>query len=129
MQGHSAAIALLIPWVAIDPIADLIAGRETSAGAGVRLTPESVPALAAAPVTVRAEVASLDLPVADILALEPGSVIRLGATAADGISLFAENVKLARAQPGANGVGGRADPGSPTRRSEQWPATSPSAKP
>jgi flagellar motor switch protein FliM len=61
-------------------------------------------ALSAAPVTIRAEVACLDLPVADVLSLEPGSVIRLGASAADGISLFAENVRIARAQPGANGV-------------------------
>lgn len=100
---HSTAIALLIPWVAIDPIADLISGRDQR--------PTGVPddsgigrALAAAPVTVRAEVAALNLPVADVLSLEPGSVIRLGALASDGVSLFAENVRIARGQPGANGV-------------------------
>jgi flagellar motor switch protein FliM len=100
---HSTAVSLLLPWVSIDPIADLIAGR------GLRpmgqLDDSGIDrALAAAPVTIRAEVAALDLPVADVLSLEPGSVIRLGASAADGISLFAENVKIARAQPGANGV-------------------------
>ena len=100
---HSTAIALLIPWVAIDPIADLIAGREQVVP-GVEHDSGIGSALAAAPVTIRAEVAALDLPVADVLSLEPGTVIRLGATAADGISLFAENVRIARAQPGANGV-------------------------
>jgi flagellar motor switch protein FliM len=100
---HSTAISLLVPWVTIDPIADLIAGRDMRPigqldDSGIEK------ALAAAPVTIRAEVAALDLPVADVLSLEPGSVIRLGASAADGVSLFAENVRIARAQPGANGV-------------------------
>jgi flagellar motor switch protein FliM len=103
LATHSTAVALLIPWVSIDPIADLIAGREL-ADPGVEHDSGIGAALAAAPVTIRAEVAALDLPVADVLSLEPGSVIRLGATAADGISLYAENVRIARAQPGANGV-------------------------
>lgn len=100
---HSTAISLLVPWVTIDPIADLIAGRDLRPmdeldDSGIER------ALAAAPVTIRAEVAALDLPVADVLSLEPGTVIRLGAAASDGISVFAENVRIARAQPGANGV-------------------------
>jgi flagellar motor switch protein FliM len=104
MDVHSAAIALLIPWVAIDPIAELIGGRDALPAGAQNVDSGMDRALAAAPVTLRAEVASLDLPVTDILSLEPGSVIRLGALASDGISLYAENVKLGRAQPGANGV-------------------------
>jgi flagellar motor switch protein FliM len=104
MASQSAAIGLLIPWSAIDPISDLIAGKD-EASAGHREKDSGIDlALAEAPVTIRAEVAALELPVADILSLQPGSVIRLGAAAADGVSLYAENVKLARAQPGANGV-------------------------
>jgi flagellar motor switch protein FliM len=103
IAGHSTAISVLVPWVTIDPIADLIAGRDLRP-VGLHEDSGMDKALAAAPVTIRAEVASLDLPVADVLSLEPGSVIRLGASAADGISLFAENVRIARAQPGANGV-------------------------
>ena len=103
LATHSTAISLLIPWVAIDPIADLISGRDTRPRG--QLDDSGIgQALAAAPVTIRAEVAALDLPVADVLSLEPGTVIRLGASAADGISLFAENVRIATAQPGANGV-------------------------
>ena len=100
---HSTATSVLVPWVTIDPIADLIAGRDLRP-VGQHEDSGIGRALAAAPVTIRAEVACLDLPVADVLSLEPGSVIRLGASAADGISLFAENVRIARAQPGANGV-------------------------
>lgn len=103
LATHSAAIAILVPWTAIDPVADLIAGRDP-APAGQLGDSGMDRALAAAPVTVRAEVAALNLPVADILSLEPGDVIRLGALAASGISLYAENVRLGRAQPGANGV-------------------------
>ena len=33
----------------------------------------------------------------------PRSVIRLGAQADQGVTVYAENVKLARAQPGSNG--------------------------
>ena len=103
MAAQSAAVALLIPWSAIDPIAELISGKDDNPNGEVR--PSVIDrALSLAPVTIRAEVAALTLPVTDILSLEPGSVIRLGALAADGISLYVENVKLARAQPGANGV-------------------------
>jgi flagellar motor switch protein FliM len=103
IAGHSTAVSVLVPWITIDPIADVIAGRDTRP-VGLHEDSGMEKALAAAPVTIRAEVASLDLPVADVLSLEPGSVIRLGASAADGVSLFAENVRIARAQPGANGV-------------------------
>jgi len=103
LAGHSTALSLLIPWVAIDPIADLIAGRDESGG-GPALDTGIDRALAAAPVTIRAEVAALGLPLADVLSLQPGSVIRLGALASDGVSLYAENVRIARAAPGANGV-------------------------
>jgi flagellar motor switch protein FliM len=104
INKHSAAFALLVPWAAIEPIAETISGRnalaeETEAGeAG-----EVERAMAAVPVTLRAEVAAAQLAIEDILALAPGSVIRLGSQADQGISLFAENVKLARAQPGSNG--------------------------
>jgi flagellar motor switch protein FliM len=103
IAAHSTAVSLLVPWVTIDPIADLIAGRDLRPVG--QLDDSGIEkALSAAPVTIRAEVAALDLPVADVLSLEPGSVIRLGAAASEGISLFAENVRIARAQPGANGV-------------------------
>jgi flagellar motor switch protein FliM len=60
-------------------------------------------AMSAVPVQLRAEVASIELPVRDILALTPGSVVKFGVPAEHGVALFAENVKLARAQPGSHG--------------------------
>jgi flagellar motor switch protein FliM len=102
MNQQSAAMALLIPWIAIDPVADVISGRDPLV-ADERGDSGMGRALSAAPVTLRAEVAALDLPVSDILSLQPGSVIRLGAPADEGVQLYAENVRLGRADPGANG--------------------------
>jgi flagellar motor switch protein FliM len=105
INKHSASMALLIPWLAIDPVAERLTGKEArepeaeSAGAA-----EIGRAMAGVPVTLRAEVASIELPIDEILSLGPGSVIRLGAQADQGVTVFAENVKLARAQPGCNGA-------------------------
>lgn len=103
MNKHSSSLALLIPWVAIDLVGDRIAGRERTDEDEV-LESGMSRALSGVPVTLRAEVARVDVPVAQILSLQPGDLIRLGARAQDGVSLFAENVRLARAQPGCNGA-------------------------
>ncbi|HTP18822.1 MAG TPA: FliM/FliN family flagellar motor switch protein [Solirubrobacteraceae bacterium] len=105
INKHSASMALLIPWLAIDTVSERLSGKEArepeaeSAGAA-----EIGRAMAGVPVTLRAEVAAIELPIEEILSLGPGSLIRLGAQADQGITVFAENVKLARAQPGANGA-------------------------
>jgi flagellar motor switch protein FliM len=104
MNKQSSTIELLIPWVAIEPVAGRIAGRERTRRDD---DPDNEPAieraLAAAPVTLRAEVASIELAVQDILALRPGSTVNFGVPAEHGVSVFAENVRLARAQAGSHG--------------------------
>jgi flagellar motor switch protein FliM len=104
INKQSSAIELLIPWVAIEPVAQRIAGRERVARDDY---PDDAPAveaaLAAAPVTIRAEVASTKLAVQDILALKPGSMVAFPKPAEQGVAVFAENVKIAVAQPGSNG--------------------------
>jgi flagellar motor switch protein FliM len=104
LNKHSSALELLIPWVAIEPIAQRISGRERSGGDG---DPDGAPAietaLSRAPVTLRAEIGAVELSVADVLGLQPGSVVGLGAPAADGVTVFAEDVEVAHAHPGANG--------------------------
>jgi flagellar motor switch protein FliM len=103
MAKQSFAMALVIPWVAIEPIEDAISGRDTSHDEEVLSTSPMQKALSDVPVTLRAEVASVDLEVSEILSLVPGSIVKFGVPADDGIMLFAENVKLARAQPGSHG--------------------------
>jgi flagellar motor switch protein FliM len=97
-------MALLIPWIAIDPVAERLSGKESEEPEADALGAAEIGrAVAGVPVTLRAEVAAIDLPIDEILALGPGSVIKLGVQAEQGVTLFAENVKLARAQPGCNG--------------------------
>ncbi len=103
MAKQSFAMALVIPWVAIEPIEDAISGRDTSHDDEVLSTSPMQKALSDVPVTLRAEVASVDLEVSEILSLVPGSIVKFGVPADDGVMLFAENVKLARAQPGSHG--------------------------
>jgi flagellar motor switch protein FliM len=105
VNKHSASLALLIPWMAIEPISEQLAGHEHPPSDEISGEERDIArAMAAVPVTLRAEVAAVELAIEDILGLQVGSVVRLGARADQGVSLFAENVKLGRAHPGANGA-------------------------
>jgi flagellar motor switch protein FliM len=104
MNKQSFALALLIPWIAIEPVAANIAGTDDLRQDDPAGTPAMIHAMSGVPITLRAEVADVDLAVADILALAPGSVVRFGHRSDEGVNLFAENVKLAGASPGANGA-------------------------
>jgi flagellar motor switch protein FliM len=104
INKHSASMALLIPWLSIDSVSDRLAGKENRTEETDQGDREGIErAVAGVPVMLRAEVAAIDLPIDEILALGPGSIVRLGAQADQGVTVFAENVKLARAQPGCNG--------------------------
>jgi flagellar motor switch protein FliM len=100
---QSFSLALLIPWAAIEPIEDAMSGLDRSHDDEVLSTSPMQKALSEVPVTLRAEVASIELEVSEILSLVPGSIVKFGVPADDGVMLFAENVKLARAQPGSHG--------------------------
>ncbi len=100
---QSFALALLIPWMAIEPVEPQLSGREDGKHEELAKASPMQKAMSGVAVTLRAEVASVDLQVQDILALTPGSIIKFGVPADDGVMLFAENVKLARAQPGSHG--------------------------
>ena len=54
-------------------------------------------------VTVRAEVASIELPIEQVLALQAGDILRLDAPAEAGVTLFADKVPVHRAKPGRSG--------------------------
>jgi flagellar motor switch protein FliM len=104
INKHSASMALLVPWIAIDSVSQRLTGREMRAPEIESVGAAEIGlAMATVPVTLRAEVAAIDMPIDEILAIGPGSLIKLGVQADQGVTLFAENVKLARAQPGSNG--------------------------
>jgi flagellar motor switch protein FliM len=103
MAKQSFAMALLIPWAAIEPVVQKLSGIEDGKHEERAMPSPMQKAMSSVPVTLRAEVASVDLQVQDILALTPGSIVKFGVPADDGVMLFAENVRLARAQPGSHG--------------------------
>ncbi|MFZ1993848.1 MAG: FliM/FliN family flagellar motor switch protein, partial [Solirubrobacteraceae bacterium] len=100
---QSFALAMLIPWASIEPVEDAISGRDGAHDDQVQKASPMQKAMSDVPVTLRAEVASIDIEVSQILSLAPGSIVKFGVPADDGVMLYAENVKLARAQPGSHG--------------------------
>jgi flagellar motor switch protein FliM len=103
LAKQSFALSMLIPWAAIEPVEDAVSGRDPSHDHEVQRESKMQRAMSDVPVTLRAEVASVDLEVSEILSLVPGSIVKFGIPADDGVMLYAENVKLARAQPGSHG--------------------------
>jgi flagellar motor switch protein FliM len=53
--------------------------------------------------TVRAEVAAVQMPIEAVLALKEGDLLRLNAPAAGGITLFADKVPVHVGRPGRSG--------------------------
>ncbi|HEY2767736.1 MAG TPA: FliM/FliN family flagellar motor switch protein [Solirubrobacteraceae bacterium] len=105
IDGLPSSMSLLIPWSGIEPIASEILGGDRPAedadpheGAAVSR------GLAGAHVCLRAEVGAVRMPVTEMLALAPGSLLALGEPAEEGVQLFAEGVPLGRARPGLRGT-------------------------
>jgi flagellar motor switch protein FliM len=105
IDRNSSTLTLMVPWMAIASVADDIGGREQAAQEQDSPEMREIErAMSRVPITVRAEVAATEIAVRDILSLSPGSVVSLGAPADQGVSIYAENIKLGRAYPGANGA-------------------------
>ena len=105
IDGLASTMSLLIPWSAIAPVADDIFGSgpkpedaDPQEGRAVRR------GLAGANVLLRAEVGSARMPVEQMLALTPGTLLALEDRAEDGVQLYAEGVPLGRARPGLRGA-------------------------
>ena len=104
MERDSATLALLLPYSAIAPVAHRFSSRDDVAGDDDDREAAAVrEAVGRVEMTVRAEVAAVDLPIEQVLALQPGDVLRLDARADDGVTLFAGAVPVHRALPGRSG--------------------------
>ena len=102
-NGVSSTIAMLLPWSAIAPVADRFAARDDAPDRGAEEIRRVRRAVGGVDMTVRAEVASVELPIEQVLALQPGDVLRLEAPAEGGVTLFADKVPVHRAKPGRSG--------------------------
>jgi flagellar motor switch protein FliM len=100
----STVMVLLLPYHAVEPILGRFTGRDDAGDRPDPLTTGAVRAgVARVDVTVRAEVADRMMPVQDVLALQPGDVVKLGAAAGSQVTLFAEDVPVHTARPGRSG--------------------------
>ena len=101
---NEGSLLLLIPWLAIESVADQLGGRDTRAvsedvGAAVAIER----ALSGASVNLRAEVSGPLMSAEDVLALRPGSLIEFGVAAEDGVAVCIEDRLVARGRPGRHG--------------------------
>jgi flagellar motor switch protein FliM len=104
LAGLSATLALLIPWSAIAPVADQFGAREDAKGTRSPHEASSVrQAVGSVEVLVRAEVASVVMPIEAVLAMKEGDLLRLNAPAAAGITLYADQVPVHTGRPGRSG--------------------------
>lgn len=104
MDRDSATLALLLPYSAIAPVAHRFSSRDDVGATDDAHQASAVrEAVGRVEMTVRAEVAAVDLPIEQVLALAPGDVLRLDARADDGVTLYADAVPMHRAMPGRSG--------------------------
>jgi flagellar motor switch protein FliM len=105
IDDQPSSMSLLIPWSAIEPVASELLGAEQPSSEEdphEQLAIER--GLAGAEVQLRAEVGSVQMPIEQMIALAPGSVLALEDRAEDGVALFAEGVPLGRGRPGLSGA-------------------------
>jgi flagellar motor switch protein FliM len=105
LDGNSATLALLVPWSAIAPVADRFSASDDAAAARGDDEIASVRrAVGRVEMTVRAEVASVEMPIESVLGLKPGDMLKLNSPADGGITVFADKVPVHTAKPGRSGA-------------------------
>jgi flagellar motor switch protein FliM len=104
MDRESATLSLLVPYAAIAPVADRLTARDDVVPATADAADAVRNAVGRVEMTVRAEVASVELPIEEVLALAPGDVLRLDGRAEDGVTIYADAVPVHRGMPGRSGA-------------------------
>jgi flagellar motor switch protein FliM len=104
LDGASSTLVLLLPWQAIAPLIERVSGRDEQPDARPVDSLSVRRAVGGVEVAVRAEVASVQLPIETVLALRPGDVLSLRAPADSGVTLYADKVPVHRARPGRSGA-------------------------
>jgi flagellar motor switch protein FliM len=100
----TAAMSLLIPWGAIEPIVERIRdGRGEETSADLQSADALRRGVSVAHVLLRAEVGSVQMPIERMLQLTPGALLALDGSSEDGVLLFAEGISLGRGRPGRSG--------------------------
>src|SRR5581483_2463346 len=107
-EDSSSTLSILVPWVSIEAAASRIpsgqyreSGHDGPADAVAAAAVQA--SLAGVDVELRAEVASVEMTIAELLAYEVGDVIRFGVPTSDGVTLCADEIPIHRAKPGRRG--------------------------
>jgi len=104
LAGSSSTITLLIPHHSIAAVAHRFSTRDEDHGSEHDGMQERLRrAVGQVDMTVRAEVAAVELPLEQVLALRPGDVLSLDAPAAAGITLYADQTPVLVGKPGRSG--------------------------
>ena len=106
-EGSSSTVSLLVPFRSIASVS----GRLSSQYADLAEAPSQDDAMGAAleaalgavEIEARAEIGAVELSIGEVLALAEGDVIRLGASAKDGATIWVGETRLYRAKPGRSG--------------------------
>jgi flagellar motor switch protein FliM len=105
LEGISSTMSLLVPFTAIAPVASAFSRHDEEE---VRRDARSVAAvqhgLSLVDVTLRAEVADTVLRLEEVVALQPGDVVRLDAAADADVTLFADRTPVHRGRAGRSGT-------------------------
>jgi flagellar motor switch protein FliM len=104
MNRGSFTLGVLLPWSAIEHVSGRLSGGDRNTGTDdPRDEAKMRNALGKVPVNLRAEIGSIELTAAEVLALGEGDVVRLG-SAKQGVTLYADDVPVHRARPGRDGT-------------------------
>jgi flagellar motor switch protein FliM len=97
-------MSLVVPYVSVEPIIGAISRREApEAAEDVRMQQLVRERLSHVGVTMRAEVATLEMDLNEVLALKAGDMLKLGPVDECGITLWADEVAVHRARAGRSG--------------------------
>lgn len=101
LGSSSFTLMLVLPYRSIKPIEDrLPQGHHRIEGADASAAEQVQAAIGEATIELRAEVGATELSAEQVLALQVGDVLRLGAGGAHGATLYAADVPVHRARPG-----------------------------
>jgi flagellar motor switch protein FliM len=105
IDGVPSSLSVLMPWLAVEPIAEQVRSGPGAQGAPGDGAGEGLRnGLAGAQVLLRAEVGTVQMPIERMLGIAPGGLVELSERAADGVVLYAEEVSVGRGKPGRSGT-------------------------
>jgi flagellar motor switch protein FliM len=115
----STTMVLVVPYASVEPIIGAISRKEVpEAAEDLRMQQLVRERLSRVDVTMRAEVAELQMDLHEVLALKVGDTLKLGPAEETAITLWADEVPVHRARAGRSGVRRAVQVIEPMRREE-----------